>query len=116
LLFAALRRLTGDAWPSALAAAFFAVHPLNVQAVAWVSERKGVISTYFWMLTLWTYARYAERPSSARYLAVFASLGVGLMAKQMLVTLPCVLLLLDYWPLQRCRRVRPGWLVIEKLP
>lgn len=103
MLFAALRRLTGEVWPSALAAALFAVHPLNVQAVAWVSERKGVISTFFWMLTLWCYARYAEQPGWRRYLAVCASLGAGLMAKQMLVTLPCVLVLLDFWPLRRWR-------------
>lgn len=123
LLFAALRRLTGATWRSFLVAALFAVHPLNVQPVAWVAERKGVVSTFFWMLTLWTYARYAERPSLARYALVAVSLALGLQAKQMLVTLPCVLLLLDFWPLRRLVS-DPGaaapaswrWLVVEKLP
>src|SRR5207244_515219 len=68
LLFAALRRMSGAVWPSALVAALFALHPLNVQSVAWISERKGIISTFFWMLTLWSYARYAERPGLGRYL------------------------------------------------
>jgi Flp pilus assembly protein TadD len=131
LLFAALRRMTGQTWPSFLAAALFAVHPLNVEPVAWVAERKGVLSTFFWMLTLWLYARYAERPGLARYLAVVLGLALGLMAKPMLVTLPCVLLLLDFWPLRRLRvagsaqgaagegRPAPaslGRLVAEKLP
>lgn len=117
MLFVALRRLTGAVWPSALVAALFALHPLNVQAVAWVSERKGVISTFFWMLTLWTYARYAEKPGPGRYALVALSLTLGLMAKQMLVTLPCVLLLLDYWPLRRWRPGEPlGRLALEKLP
>jgi tetratricopeptide (TPR) repeat protein len=113
LLFAALRRMTGAAWPSALAAALFALHPLHVEPVAWVSERKGIISTFFWMLALWCYARYVERPGWGRYLLVAVSLALGLMAKQMPVTLPLVLLLLDYWPLGR----GPGkWQVLEKLP
>jgi tetratricopeptide (TPR) repeat protein len=117
LLFAALRRTTGELWPSAAVAALFALHPVNVQAVAWVSERKGVISTFFWMLTLLAYARYAERPGWLRYGLVFLSLALGLMAKQMLVTLPCVLLLLDYWPLARTRQgTRQGWLLLEKIP
>ncbi|HEV3448386.1 MAG TPA: tetratricopeptide repeat protein [Gemmataceae bacterium] len=101
LLFAALRRLTGRLWPSAAVAALFALHPLHVESVAWVSERKDVLSTFFWMLTLLAYAWYVERPGNGRYLCVFAALVPGLMAKPMLVTLPCVLLLLDYWPLQR---------------
>jgi tetratricopeptide (TPR) repeat protein len=117
LLFAALRRMTGSAWPAALTAALFAVHPLNVESVAWVSERKGVLSTFFFMLTLWAYARYAERRSLARYLTVALGLLLGLLAKPMLVTLPFVLLLLDYWPLRRWQadgsRVS---LLVEKLP
>lgn len=117
LLFAALRRLTGATWTNWLVAALFAVHPLNVQPVAWVAERKGVVSTFFWMLTLWSYARYAERPSWWRYALVALSLVLGLQAKQMLVTLPCVLLLLDFWPLRRWAAARSGvWLVAEKLP
>lgn len=101
LLFLALERLTGARWPSFLVAALFAVHPLNVQTVAWVSERKGLISTFFWMSALWCYARYVERPSWRRYALVALALALGLMAKQMVVTLPCVLLLLDFWPLRR---------------
>ncbi len=120
LLFAALTRLTGASGPSLLVAALFAVHPINVQAVAWVSERKGVLSTFFWMLTLWAYARYVERPGWRWYLLLGLSLTLGLMAKQMLVTVPCVLLLLDCWPLRRWApadgpaRLLP--LVLEKVP
>jgi hypothetical protein len=116
LLFAALLQLTGQMWPSFLAAALFAVHPLNVQPVAWVSERKGVISTFFWMLALWAYARYAQQPRLRRYVSVVIAVALGLMAKQMLVTLPAVLLLLDFWPLQRWPGTRLSWLVVEKLP
>ena len=89
-------------WPSAWVAAVFAIHPLRVESVAWVAERKDVLSGLFFMLTLWFYARYAERPASwGRYLLVVASFALGLTAKPMLVTLPFVLLLLDYWPLRR---------------
>ena len=102
LLFLALRRMTGALWPSAWVAAVFAIHPLRVESVAWVAERKDVLSGLFFMLTLWFYARYAERPASwGRYLLVVASFALGLTAKPMLVTLPFVLLLLDYWPLGR---------------
>ena len=104
VLFLALRRMTGALWPSAWVAAVFAIHPLRVESVAWVSERKDVLSGLFFMLTLWFYARYAEGPASwGRYLLVVASFALGLTAKPMLVTLPFVLLLLDYWPLGR------GW-------
>ncbi len=117
LLFAALRRLSGATWPSALAAALFALHPLNVEPVAWVSERKGVLSTFFWMLTLWAYARYAERPAPGRYALVVVALTAGLMAKPMLLTLPLVLLLLDFWPLRRWGgKGRTRALLLEKLP
>src|SRR5207248_6843331 len=101
VLFIALCRLTRSLWCSLLVAGLFGVHPLNVQTVAWISERKGLVSAFFFMLTLWAYARYAERPSWPRYLLVGLSLTLGLQAKQTLVTLPCVLLLLDYWPLRR---------------
>ena len=102
LLFLALRRMTGALWPSAWVAAVFAIHPLRVESVAWVAERKDVLSGLFFMLTLWFYARYVERPASwGRYLLVVASFALGLTAKPMLVTLPFVLLLLDYWPLGR---------------
>ena len=94
--------MTGALWPSAWVAAIFAIHPLRVESVAWVAERKDVLSGFFFMLTLWFYARYVERPASwGRHLLVVASFFLGLLAKPMLVTLPFVLLLLDYWPLGR---------------
>jgi protein O-mannosyl-transferase len=101
LLFLVLRWMTSAVWPSAFVAALFAVHPLHVESVAWIAERKDVLSTFFGLLTIGAYAWYAQRPGKARYLLVFTLLGVGLMAKPMLVTLPCLLLLLDYWPLGR---------------
>jgi Flp pilus assembly protein TadD len=103
LLFLALRRLTGVVWPSALVAALFAVHPLHVESVAWVAERKDVLSTFFGLLALAAYARYVERPGLGRYLVVALALALSLMAKPMLVTLPALFLLLDYWPLGRLR-------------
>ena len=106
LLFWVLRTMTGAVWPGAFVAAAFALHPLHVESVAWVAERKDVLSGFFWMLTLAAYLRYAERPGIARYLLVFLSLALGLLAKSMLVTLPFVLLLLDYWPLGRFQRQR----------
>jgi Tfp pilus assembly protein PilF len=101
LLFAVLRSMTGAAWRSALAAALFAVHPLHVESVAWISGRKDVLSTMFLLLCLWAYAAFARRGGPWRYALVAILLGLGLMAKAMLVTLPCILLLLDYWPLRR---------------
>ncbi len=101
LLFWALKRLTGAVWPSAFVAAIFGVHPLQVESVAWVAERKNVLSAFFWMLTMAAYVRYTERPSIGRYSLIVLTFSLGLMAKPMVVTLPCVLLLLDYWPLQR---------------
>jgi tetratricopeptide (TPR) repeat protein len=103
LLFLALRRMTRVVWRSAVVAALFAVHPAQVESVAWVAERKDVLSGLFWMLTLLAYAWYAERPGWRRYLPVLTTFALGLMAKPMLVTLPCVLLLLDYWPLNRLK-------------
>jgi tetratricopeptide (TPR) repeat protein len=103
LLFGVLSRMTGLVWRSAVVAALFALHPLHVESVAWVAERKDVLSTLFWMLTLAAYLYYVRRPGVRRYLLVVLALGLGLMAKPMLVTLPCVLLLLDYWPLGRWR-------------
>src|SRR5437867_2774687 len=157
LLFFALRELTGSGqavvgigdadrdqrsrvqrgslWASVFVAALFAVHPLRVESVAWVSERKDVLSGVFFMLTLWAYARYARSngPSPFRYITVVVFFAFGLMCKPTLVTLPFVLLLLDYWPLGRTQRSSSGargitaskwrqrkdtwpWLVIEKLP
>jgi Flp pilus assembly protein TadD len=109
LLYLVLKGMTGAAWRSAMAAALFALHPLHVESVAWVSERKDVLSTLFFLLTLWAYGRYANLPSLARYVPVLAFLALGLAAKPMLVTLPFVLLLLDFWPLGRLRLGgRPG--------
>ncbi|HPL63266.1 MAG TPA: tetratricopeptide repeat protein [Syntrophales bacterium] len=118
-LFMALLRMTGALWRSAFAAALFALHPLHVESVAWVAERKDVLSGFFWMLTLYAYAWYAERPSAKRYGAVFGAFACSLMAKPMGVTLPFALLLLDYWPLGRFgREGGPGplRLVMEKVP
>lgn len=101
LLFGVLRAMTGMVARSAVVAALFAVHPLHVESVAWISERKDVLSTLFWLLTMAGYALYARRPQFSRYLLVVVAFALGLMAKPMLVTLPFVLLLLDYWPLRR---------------
>jgi Flp pilus assembly protein TadD len=101
LLFLVLKRMTGSIWRSAFVASLFALHPLNVESVAWATERKNVLSTTFWMLTMWTYVLYVERPVIVRYVLVFLCFALGLMSKPMLVTLPFVLLLLDYWPLGR---------------
>lgn len=103
LLFFVFNRMTGSLWKSAFIAALFALHPLNVESVAWASELKNVLSTLFWMLTILFYARYAERPNFYRYLIIIFVFTMGLMAKPMLVTLPFVLLLLDYWPLNRLK-------------
>jgi hypothetical protein len=117
LLFHVLRKMSGKTWESGLVAALFAIHPLHVESVVWISERKDVLSTFFWMLALWAYARYGERPGILRYLPVPVFMALGLLAKPMLVTLPFVLLLLDYWPLRRFESAdRPSMLVLEKVP
>jgi hypothetical protein len=103
LLFAVLRRMTGALWQSGIVAALFAVHPLHVESVAWVAERKDVLSTFFWMLTLLAYARYAEKPGIKTYIPVLVGFIAGLMSKPMVITLPFVLFLLDYWPLGRIK-------------
>lgn len=112
LLFLGLHRMTGALWRSAFVASLFALHPINVESVAWVAERKNVLSTFFWMTTMWAYVIYSERPCFTRYLTVLFVFALGLLAKPMLVTLPFVLLLLDYWPLKRLRMglvtVRPA--------
>ncbi len=126
LLFFLLRRMTRALWPSCFVAALFALHPLHVESVAWVAERKDVLSTFFWILTLHYYVRYVERPGRTAYLTTILLFIMGLMSKPMVVTLPFVLLLLDYWPLRRfsisdcrfpaeeqeksktCPRIRPG--------
>jgi hypothetical protein len=101
LLFFLLRRMTGTTVRSGFAAALFALHPINVESVAWVAERKNVLSTFFWFTTIWAYAGYATHPGWRRYLVVIFLFATGLMAKPMLITLPVVLLLIDYWPLGR---------------
>jgi tetratricopeptide (TPR) repeat protein len=133
LLFLVLREMTGALWQSAFVAAVFAIHPLHVESVVWVAERKDVLSAVFFMLTLLAYARYVRAPSVGRYLSVALLFALGLMSKPMLVTLPCVLLLLDYWPLNRSqtsdvRRHKAGFesatlekqsfarLILEKIP
>jgi tetratricopeptide (TPR) repeat protein len=125
LLFLVLRQMTGMLWRSAFVAAVFAIHPLRVESVAWVAERKDVLSGLFFMLTLWAYVRYVRHPFSlGRYLPVVFLFALGLLSKPMLVTLPFVLLLLDYWPLGRFAKFAGGreWLFIprqlllEKIP
>jgi len=121
LLFAALLRMTGDALPAAFVAAVFAVHPLHVESVAWIAERKDVLSGLAFSATLLAYARYAEAPSAGRYVLVLAASLAGMLAKPMLVTLPFVLWLLDLWPLKRMpwRGALPipsGRVLWEKLP
>jgi len=106
LLFLALRQMTGAFWRSLLVAAMFAIHPLRVESVVWVAERKDVLSALCWMLTLLLYVRYVRQPGGGRRSAVVAIFALGLMAKSMLVTLPGVLLLLDFWPLGRWRPKR----------
>src|SRR3989442_2366098 len=142
LVYFLFKRMTGAVWRSAVVAALFALHPLQVDTVAWVSERKNVLSTLLWLLTLGAYVRYVARPGLVRYLGVLVFFILGLMSKPTLVTLPCVLLLLDFWPLGRLKifksggaGVKPaktagpgsnpqspvrqssvGWLLLEKLP
>jgi tetratricopeptide (TPR) repeat protein len=116
-LFLVLHRLTGFLGRSAFVAALFAIHPLHVESVAWVAERKDVLSGLFFVLTLGAYERFARSPFSlARYALVLLLAALGLLAKPMLVTLPLILLLLDYWPLQRFSTASPKRLLIEKLP
>jgi tetratricopeptide (TPR) repeat protein len=121
LLFAFLRAATGSLWRSALAAALFAVHPLHVESVAWISERKDVLSGAFWFLACWAHVRYVRKPGLARYALVAAAFTLGLLSKPMVVTLPLALLLLDFWPLGRvsaAAQFRPQALGLlrEKVP
>ncbi|HEX3747158.1 MAG TPA: tetratricopeptide repeat protein [Bryobacteraceae bacterium] len=120
LLFVALARMTRRPWRAALVAALFALHPLRVESVAWISERKDVLSTFFQMLTLFLYVRYVAKPALTRYLAVAAVFALSLLAKPMAVTFPLVLLLVDYWPLQRFswppERRAARQAILEKLP
>jgi tetratricopeptide (TPR) repeat protein len=125
LLFIFLSTTTGRIWPSAFAAALFAIHPLHVESVAWISARKDVVSTFFWLAAMLAYVSYAKRPRILPYLLTFALFALGLLSKAMLVTFPFALLLIDLWPLERIdarslgsRQSRPaiGRLVLEKIP
>jgi protein O-mannosyl-transferase len=113
VLFLTLNKMTGNFWQSAFASALFAIHPLRVESVAWISERKDVLSGVFFMCTLAAYVRYARKQTLLNYLGVFLLFACGLMAKPTLVTLPLILLLLDYWPLGRSNFRR---LLVEKIP
>lgn len=125
-LFLLLKTLTGAIWRSAAVAFLFALHPINVESVAWISERKNVLSTFFWFVTTWFYFWYVKFPNWIRYVPVVASFCLGLMSKPMLVTLPFTLLLLDYWPLRRfgvpaeknikLKKRSLSYLIIEKVP
>jgi tetratricopeptide (TPR) repeat protein len=130
LLFLFLESATGLAGRSAVVAALFAVHPINVESVAWISERKNILCTLFFLLGLWLYQWYARNPDWKRYLAVAFSFALALMSKPMAITFPCLLLVLDYWPLGRMPGLRRNdptqastypttplvWLVLEKVP
>ncbi len=121
LLFWLFHRMTGALWKSAFVAAFFALHPLHVESVAWVSERKDVLSAFFWMLTLCLYVYYAEKPVIRRYVLVALAFICALMSKPMVVTLPLIMILLDYWPLRRFENQNRlsdtiVWQLKEKLP
>ncbi len=132
LLFLLLNCMTGALWRSAFVAALFAIHPINVESVAWVAERKNVLSTFFWILTMLFYVWYVRQPGWKRYLPVLICFALGLMSKPMLVTLPFVLLLMDYWPLNRTEintqnetelqpslksgKAKLSYLLLEKIP
>jgi len=129
LLFLLFRKMTGNLWSSAFMSALFAFHPAHVESIAWASEKKDMVSTLFWVLTMWAYMGYTKSPGILRYVLVSALFAAGLLAKPMLVTLPFVLLLLDYWPLNRFNPVvqpnggkmpfaasRAFQLILEKVP
>jgi tetratricopeptide (TPR) repeat protein len=122
LLFLVLKRITGTLWRSLIVAALFALHPLRVESVAWISERKDVLSAFWGLLALWTYARYAEESKMQGgrkklfYGLTLLFFACGMMSKSMLVTFPCLLLLLDYWPLERWRLKSKWSLALEKAP
>lgn len=130
LLFALFLRMTGEPWPSGFVAALFALHPLHVESVAWIAERKDVLSTFFGVITMLAYVRYVENPGALRYVLTLLGFALALLSKPMMVTLPLILLLLDFWPLGRMKwgrctveksrqksRVRsPAFLLKEKAP
>lgn len=119
LLFWLFNRMTGAIWKSAFVAALFALHPIHVESVAWIAERKDVLSAFFWMLTLYLYVYYTEKPIIPRYLLVLFSFLLALMSKPMVVTLPLIMILLDYWPLERFKSQKTNsilWQLKEKTP
>src|SRR5213595_1736574 len=116
LLFVGLLQMTDAFWRSAFVAAVFAIHPLRVESVAWIAERKDVLSGVFFMLTLLAYFRWTRKQTVGRYLAMSILFACGLMSKPMLITTPIILLLLDYWPLNRFSGATLSKLVIEKIP
>lgn len=122
LLFFLFRTMTGEVWKSAAVALLFALHPLNVESVAWIAERKNVLSTFFWILTLFIYQNYARYPNIYKYILILAVFVLGLLSKPMLITLPFVMLLLDYWPLNRLYSSGTRYaseiirLILEKIP
>jgi len=116
LLFLTVRRMTGRLWASAFVAGLFGLHPLNVESVAWIAERKSVLCTFFWFATIAAYARYAEKPRLLPFLAALACAALALLSKPMAVTVPCTLLLLDFWPLNRWRSAPWSRLFLEKVP
>ncbi len=119
LLFWLFNRMTGAIWKSAFVAAFFALHPLHVESVAWIAERKDVLSAFFWMLTLCFYVYYTEKPVIKRYLLVIFGFILALLSKPMVLTLPVIMIFLDYWPLKRFEFGKQDWIVWqlkEKMP
>ena len=117
ILFLVINKMTGHLWRSGFVAALFALHPLHVESVAWVAERKDVLSTFFWMLTMWAYSRYAAKPKFNKYFVALIFFVMGLMSKPMLVTLPFVLLLMDFWPLGRLQlgqEIKEGHIKVQK--
>lgn len=116
LLFGILKRMTGARWRSAFVAFAFGLHPMHVEPVAWIAERKEVLSGLFWFLTIWTYLSYLNKPGIYRYLLVVLAFSGGLMSKPMIVTLPFVLLLLDLWPLKRWGTIPTRRIILEKVP
>ena len=116
LLFALLFRLTGILWPAAFIAALFAWHPLHVESVAWIAERKDVLSTFFALLSLLSYAKFARENCRCSFWFALIFFALGLMAKPMLVTLPFIMLLLDFWPIQRFNHSTIQRLIVEKIP
>ncbi len=121
LIFHVLRNMTKDVWPSFFTAGIFLVHPMHVESVAWVAERKDVLCGFFWIVSIWFYFEYSKRPTLIRYSLLLLSFALSLMSKPMAVTLPCVLVLLDFWPLNRSAdylRIKNRFfgLIIEKIP